>query len=817
VIIFAAEIININNSHGMKILLSVRIPLLLMACTVVFGFQAQAQNNSISGKVIDDAGEPIFLGNVLALSVIDSSLIQGTVFMDGVFLLPKINAKSCLLKLTSLGYTEHLQMVEFSGSSDEKDLGTITLGQNTLAEVEIVAIKPMFESMPGMVKINVENTMLSTSTTTAELLSKTPDVVVTDNGLSVFGKGEAIIYLKGQQITFERLQAIPVSQIESVEVISNPSAKYDAEGKAVVNIILKKNELEGWQGTAVQSFTKARYFLSTSSLNLNYRKKKFSLLADYGITAGDTWTSRKQARTATIDQDVHSSVQDATEDSQLKNVSNWRLGTSYDINDVSSVSLTYDGSYSMYNLDITADNEILFNGAAVQRLNIYNDASTVYKNNAFTVNYQLTTDTLGSSLFAGGAYTDFSNGIEDMIDEQQFNPQNDLTARNLRRNVGESQITIATGQIDYSKNTAGGNSWELGAKYTDVSTSGMVTFHSQAYGNEEWVYQPLLSNNFQYSEQLSAAYTQFAGASKKWSYGAGVRAELTEANGYSVVFDQSIIDSTYLNFFPSARISHKGEKVAWGFSYASSIKRPTYQDLDPFVFYQDSLTSVTGNPFLVPEYGNAVDGSITWKGLTIKSGYLHAQNSFRYRLVPGTSGPNSFVMKLDNVDLLERVYTSLVIPVGKGNFYTYTVLSVRQDLAHDDEFETNKESVKPRFYGYSYCEYIINKVGTFEMTAEYQSAYGDGIYTYNDQYSLTIGMSRTFLNDKLTTRITANDILRTYRSGGYYKVGLMDSEYEHRLDTYFFRFSLVYNFGKLKAAGYKGKSVNDDETGRIKQ
>ena len=255
------------------------IPMLVSAQTI----------NTLSGSVVD-ANNKLVVGNVLALSVKDSSLIDGTSFFEEPFELAGLNEVELLLKLTSLQFNDTIIHVKYSGSSTI-DLGVLKVSEASvnLEEVEVVAQAPLFVNRAdGTVEINVANTILATSTSVNEILSKAPSVVVSDDGVSVFGKGEAILYLNGTRITNERLSAISASQVKKIEVISNPSAKYDAEGRSVINIITVVNLDEGYNGVFNQFLTLSDFSDPSTNTNLdvNYKKRKLSLKRKLWIDVG---------------------------------------------------------------------------------------------------------------------------------------------------------------------------------------------------------------------------------------------------------------------------------------------------------------------------------------------------------------------------------------------------------------------------------------------------------------------------------------------------------------------------------------------------
>ena len=258
---------------------------------VLLTLAGRAQNlHTVSGKVVSRSGE-VLLGNVVALSVTDSSFVKGNSFLEGDFELAGLDRREVLLKLTSLQFKDTLFRVVFN-EKQSVQLGVIVVndGMRVLDAVEIVGDVPLFNARPdGVLQVNVANTVLATSNSVNEILTRTPQVTVDDDGISVFGKGQAILYLNGKRVPAERLASLSASQVKSIEVISNPSAIYDAEGKAVINIITKDNLQDGYRVTAQQQLTWSDMAgaASNSILNFNYKRSKVDVSGNYDLRLGN--------------------------------------------------------------------------------------------------------------------------------------------------------------------------------------------------------------------------------------------------------------------------------------------------------------------------------------------------------------------------------------------------------------------------------------------------------------------------------------------------------------------------------------------------
>ena len=223
---------------------------------IISTINSVANNYVITGKIIDTENKLIEIGNVILLNPKDSSIIKGELFMSGQFRISSISDDEILLKITSVGYQDNLQLFKRTNTDTLVDIGIITLKiNNNLKQVEVISKLPLFERDGEKVKVNVENSVLSSAGTVLDVLKKSPTVMIDNSdNVSIFGKGNAVIYIDGQQIASnDILKTISSTEIKEIEIIANPSAKYDAAGKAVINISTKKNNLEGYNGNIIQN------------------------------------------------------------------------------------------------------------------------------------------------------------------------------------------------------------------------------------------------------------------------------------------------------------------------------------------------------------------------------------------------------------------------------------------------------------------------------------------------------------------------------------------------------------------------------------
>ncbi len=768
---------------------------------------------SISGRVTNNANEPP-LGNILVLSVTDSTFIKGISFEDTTFVLTNINHPSVLLKFSALSFSDTIIKVVYKGQPNI-DLGNIVLklNVNELAAVTVVGKLPLIQHKDdGTIDVNVANTILSASSSVTEILSKTPNVIENDGQLSVFGKGEAILFLNGRLITNERLSSIPVSQILKIEVIANPSSKYDAEGKAVINIITKTVGVEGIMGTASQQVTYSDFAGTNaqSFLDLSYMKGKFSVIGNYSLLLGETRTFLHTTRTRPAVEEYLKS--DLTTDwrSKMNNYSNYGLGIQYNFDSKSNMSVAYNGFYENLGGYVGSQNNLitkLDNSFYASKI----DKDEVRTNNSLTLNYNRTVDTLGSSLFVGTQYSYFNSGTDDFITENRT--VNGFDGIRRLENDMENDISVSSTQFDFTKILRGGQKLEMGAKFSYVSTGSATNFRIAENGGV-FILDKGLSNSFKYTETVPAAYLTYSGTIKKIDFGIGVRGEMTHYQLNTSVGGGQVLADNYFNLFPNLQLNTTISKtLKLRAAYTSRITRPRYQALNPFVQYQDPFTTIEGNPNLIPEKTHAFEIGANYQEYDFRVGYNYTIDPMDGAALRGTS-PNSYVLKRINLDKGYTYFATLSRTINLSWWTSVNTINLNYNKQTDTQYDFVFTKPKPQIYLYSSNTFNIKNLFKVQLLTYY---YGRNHYGLRDEYSrylLTLGIEKDILGNKLKIRLLANDIFNRTNASGFYSVGKTDIFYNRTFNNAYFRLTATLNFGQLKKSNFKIKSTGQAENNR---
>ena len=787
---------------------------------VCFSFQfSLAQNFSIQGTVTDANQQPIELGNIILLSVKDSSIIKGDVFLSGQFKITGISESTTLLKITSLGFEDYFQSINKNETDTLIDIGVVQLKTNTnLKEVEVVSKLPLFERDGERVKVNVENSVLSNAGTILDVLKKSPTVMIDNNdNVSVFGKGNAIIYLDGQLIaSADILKTISSTEIKEIEIISNPSAKYDASGKAVINIITKKNNLEGYNGNLIHNTLYGKNLFTYSGLRFNYKRKKWSTFISYGFPHGKDWSSDEYFRSIKSNDSTFTVMKNKIETiNNQTNSNNYRAGITYHIDSAKSISIQYNGFYSQNKNKISNINDIYKNDIPELAIQTNTTQKPLTINNTANINFTKKLDSLDSEFSATAQYGNFiSKSLDDITQQLSTGIYPNIQ---MKRSTGLNNIQIFTGQMDLNKSFNKKWKLETGLKDSYITNNSKINFENYS-SSGEWISDTSYVNGFNYNENILAGYTQLRYSKNKVNARIGLRAEYTKSEGFSKTTNTQVINREYVNLFPSAYFGYDFTKdLNTSITYSSRINRPSFQDMDPFINYIDSLSSFRGNPYLLPAYTHSVEASLIYmKEASLTFSYSRTNGAMNLVVDKLNDGSDAFIATTKNLNFSETYSAGITIPYELSWWTTYNYFGYLVNSFSYNSGGSVINNTKPMFYMYLYDEFRVKKFFSLEVTFEYTSAGVDGIFTFEPFYNLSANIKKTFFKDKLTLRVIANDILTTAYNRGSSNVEGYDVNYISREQTHYFVLALNYRFGKLKANDYRDKTVNQEEYDRIK-
>lgn len=771
---------------------------------------------SVSGNAVGASAQPVAVyARLLALP--DSALLQGAPFENGRFTFTGINRETVALRLSSIGLADTLIVISRNGRA-QIDLGTFPLREyvQALAGVTVRGQAPLVrQGANGTTEIQVTGSILAGSTSATELLGRSPGIIFTEGRAGVAGRGEALIFLNGQAITYEQMAAIPVSRIARVEVIPNPSARYDAEGKAVINIITKSITDGGTTGSVTQQYAYTKF--AGSELNTladaQYMRGRLSFQANYALQTGNSREILHTTRTRPAPTEyLHS---DLTTDWQrkLRNYSNFGAGVQWNLKENSYLSLAYKGNLNSLGGSQNSSNALTDrSGSSFYQSRVAKDEERW--NHAVTLNFQHALDTLGSALFIGTQYARFKTDQHDRIAETSIS--GDSTGqRNLLNDV-LVRIRISSTQLDYTKAFRKAGKLETGAKFS-YADNGSGTDFLVSTQDGPFLPDPGLSSNFRYREKVPAAYLNYQGNFKNnVHFGAGVRGEYTTYSLNTTARGGQVIEDSYFNVFPNLFISKNFTNgLQSRISYVSKITRPRYQALNPFVIYQDPFTTIEGNPNLQPEKIHTFETGLQYKQLDIRAGYTYTKDRLSGAALRGDS-PNSYILKGINLAKEHALFLTASATFNIAWWSTTNTVTASRNKLVDDEYGFEILRPRPQLYAYTNNTFDINRLFKIQLLAWYLSERSQGLYNDFSRSTVTVGVEKDLFKNALKIRLMANDIFHQSHVHGRYSVGATNIYYHRTYSTASFGVSAVYRFGRSGKITFNSKSTGETEQSRAR-
>ncbi|TPN88954.1 outer membrane beta-barrel family protein [Aquimarina algicola] len=793
----------------------IKIILLVIFCMLLCNNNHAQSIESISGYVKNNENQ-VLLGNVIVLSAKDSTVITGTSFFENEFLIDNLKQTKVILKFTSLAFKEMYMNIEYQGQADI-DLGIVNVleNKNELDEVVLTSKSSLVkERADGTLEVNIANTTLATSTSVDEILRKSPGIVYnTDGEISVFGKGNAIIFLNGIRIASERLSTLSPTNIEKVEIINNPGPRYDAEGNAVINIITKINDEVGNKGVVKNYYTHNNFsgYDNRTNIDYSYVKGKWSINSSYGFLTGNDRHILTTTRSRKEPIDMFTSDLETDWQYDFNNFSNYTAGVQYNINKENYISFSYIGAYESLGGNQISKNIITDTATGIYQSNINVDQIT--SKNTFNINYYSKIDSLGSNIFIGGQYSSYNEDFENLITENNII---DMVEDNARiNNIGENKIDIVSFQFDYTKTFPNTSIVEFGGKLGYVNINSNTDFFN-IQNDGSLIIDEEISNTFTYLEKIPALYVNYKGKINTLNYSLGLRSELTTYDLTTSNRAGSKIENEYIDFFPNASINTTlSDHSNVYLSYTSRINRPRYSILNPFVVYQDALTSIQGNPNLQPSKVHAIEIGGTYNKWGLKAGYNYTIDPIDGGAFQSEENPRAYILQRRNVTKRHSYFISLSKNVNLKWWRSSNTITTTYDELKDNtgvfDISNNK---KPYYYLYSQNSFDIKDWVTIFLTGWYLSEKQDGLNSERDYSSVNIGLEKKLFNKTTTFNIDFNDIFYKVRADGNYRAGITDIVYANIFNTRYIRFSLSYNFGKLKNDRYKNVNIGEPETKR---
>ncbi|MDR0972235.1 MAG: TonB-dependent receptor [Bacteroidales bacterium] len=766
------------NNNIMNKFISNKKPIAIFAFLFLFSFSLSSQTITIKARVLDSrTKEALPFVNCVILSMKDTTkqLSGAASDTNGVVILEKVKKENLRLIFSSTGYTKKYLMIKpFDFKTSQIDIGDVLLqrDEKSLMAIEITAQKDRIKLDADKMTMTIDDNTQQSAQNCFELLKKAPGIAIdNDDNLKLNGKSGVLIQFQGRDMNLpwksmvQILKGIPSSQVDKFEIITNPSAKYDAQGVAgIINILFKQDKNQGFNASLGTNLFYTDLPSLMGDVNLNYVDNKWTTSFSFSASSWKQRVENSSDRKIGFLMDTILMKSMTNTDYTFRNY-NLNFGADYSIDKKNSVGL-----YFTYSKNETPPLEIPSStiiSNLIRGTNQYTDSLSYISNNfmnnktnnyLLSANYKHLFDTLGQELSFDVSFISNDNNEISNADNKYFNlildPNNPYQAEFLENTTNNKYYSIV-GKADYFLPITKTLSLETGLKtaFTKVDND-FISFKDK-------INQDNMSNNFIYSENINALYASMKKSfNEKTSLRVGLRLENTIIEGKQIKND-SIFKQNYTNVFPNISLSHQFSSTnTLNLAYNMRISRPSYDNLNPFKVWTNDFTYTTGNPMIKPEYTHNISLQHTFMYVLFSSltySYtkdvvtqvpLNEEGSFITYTIPENI-QNSHNLNLSISTALPIRKWMMFVMYLSGNYTNNT--SDKKTLSVDNKILT--------FMGYGSLNFTLPKKYKLDISGYYTSPGIFGVIKYGSFYGLNINANKTFFKELLTVRVGVNNIL----------------------------------------------------------
>jgi len=808
--------------------------LTLIACLIACGASFAQKNSKLSGKVVDEKGQALAFAVVKVLNSPDTTIVKsGSTNVDGEFIFDQLKEGNYRLSVSMMGHKTK-KTESFALTGDLKLPSTVLNGEaKQLKEVSVQGRKPYVEHQIDKTVLNVENSIVSSGSTALEVLEKAPGVQIdrqseqiklnNKSGVTVMIDGKTN-FLSGADIT-TLLSNMSSDQIATIELITNPSSKYDAAGNAgIINIKLKRNKAYGTNGTlslnggqGIMPDSPTDLARAGLNLNLNHREGKWNIFGNGTVARKASFNNTFLTRTTFANGLASAFTQDF--DRKNKGVGfQGKLGADYYASEKTVFGVMIDANTvktKLNNFSNTLINEVQSNVASSN--SVLQDAYSNSPANNLTANFNIKHDfdKKGKNISFDVDYSNFNNKKDEQFNARYLNQGGQQTNTTLLRNNTDANIDIFAAKADFTLPINKTMKFETGLKSSYVVTNN--DFISEQFLSGSWQNDPNKSNNFIYKENINAIYGNFSKEWKVWQVQLGLRAEHTHSNGNSITSNKEV-DRNYLSLFPTVFVNQKlNENNNIRYSYSRRVDRPNYQQLNPFSFYMDPYAVDQGNPYLKPQFTDNFEVSYGYKQVSFSLNYADTRD---------------MITQISQQDEVTRIVSVIRQNLGRAQNYSAGVYfpvkvakwwnmqnnaSVYYNKFEDGNLEGAAFRASKVAYNFNTNQtFILPQNFTVEVSFWYSSPKVSGVeQTTIAQYALNAGIQKSLLNKKLKLRLNMDDILLTNYWKGALEYQNVNLQVTNRYTSRRANFSISYGFGNQNVKSARSRNTaTDDIKGR---
>lgn len=808
---------------------------LFLLCISVFAIQSFAQmrgNGKISAMIYSESQQPIENATAELLRIKDSSLVKAAITdKNGMVLFENIVVGSYRIRISIIGFTtQYTEPIIISDAQLDKNIGNILLKTSAAAtsEITVTSRKPFIQKLTDRIVVNVENSIVSAGSSALDVLERSPGVSVDQNDvIGLRGRQGVIIMIDGKPSPMtgadlaNYLRGLPSNTIERIDIITNPSAKYDAAGNSgIIDIRMKKDQRMGTNGTVTMGYGQGVYPKSNAGFTFNHRDKKINLFGNY------SYGYRKNLNHLILDRNFYDNSGVYTGGDLKDNYTtspfhfhNTRFGLDFFPSKKTIIGAVVSANFNKFGRKNINASEVI--DAQRQKLSTF---STLATNNdrgnniVANINLKHSFNTSGKELTADIDYGEYNSASLSRVATKYFN----LSGGSLQPDYildgdQDGKLILRTAKVDYANPLKNGGRLEAGAKTSYVSADNDAKFFDVSTGTPQDDVNK--TNRFKYNEYNNAAYFNFSKEFKKFSLQLGLRGEHTKINTHQIKGNQRF-DSSYFQLFPSAFFNYKvKEDQTIGISVSRRIDRPGYSQLNPFLFLIDVTTYSTGRPGLLPQLTWSYELSYTMKNINFTLGYSHTKQNqniaiARFKDVFPALPSNDNVTVQIPVNLSSQDYYGLTISapfrlnawwnmINNGNIF-YNHFNGRLG-------GTTLNNGKPAFDVRTNNTFTLGNGWVSEFNVNVNSGGQYGFMVLDPQWGVAMGVQKSVFNKKGTIRFNVTDIFWTNLPKAVITYNNYIEKWRAYRETRVANLTFTYRFGKNTVQAARRRTTASEE------
>jgi outer membrane receptor protein involved in Fe transport len=797
----------------------------VLAC-LFSSLYAQVPTTAIHGKVLTENSLPAEGATIILLKSRDSSIVNSSISgKTGLFQISDIQPDSYLLLISKVGYDKAYRGPYRAALGQTLITPAIILkpAVNQLKEVSVISSRPEVEVKPGKIILNIQNSILAEGNSVFDILRQSPAVRVdNNNNISIIGRQSALITIDGKPTNLSGddlvgiLRSMQSNTIDRIELITSGSAKYDASGGGIINIVMRKGNNTGTNGSITGSAGYGKYYKGNVGIVFNDRTDKFNIFGNYNYADNKTFHDFVTDRNI----DFNNLVSDYHVDYnsvQKSKANTFSIGTDFYLSPAQTVGFLVSGN-------VTDDNYIKDNNLKISNQSVLDSIITANSNlnrHVSKVNYNLNyngkLDKSGKTLSADVNYTTYNRSSAEYITNEFFDaPGNTYRDPLLLQNLSPSNIKIWLSKVDFSDPISKTSKLEAGIKYSNIVSNNDLVFGPLVNG--QYQSDPVFSNHFIYTENVNAAYVNYENKFDRFDLTTGLRAEQTIAKGNSITANQ-VVKSNYLDLFPQVLLTYKyDDKHYFSLSYNRGIQRPAYEDINPFLYYVDLYDYRSGNPGLKPEYSNSVELSYNYNKIFSTTFYSTIiSNAYEFPFYEQNDTTKVNITTKKNLGTVYNYGIKFFAPVVFTSWWNadfFVDAAYQRYVSYPVNGNLDKGTQDITFQ--STQHFIISKTVSAEISGRYETPAFYGINQFKANYFVNAGISKLLFDKRGSLRLNAGDIFNTKRDRSNTNYQNLDMSTIDKKESQVVRLTFTYRFGKTSVRVASHNTGNEEEQKRTK-